>query len=173
MNLPRTLLVGIGSPHGDDQLGWLVVDRVAACVKHDHLEIRRAASPTDLLDWLQDVERLVICDACRGLGRVGEVRRWNWPTSELPALAWSGTHDLSLPAVLMLAQRLGRLPEQVVVWAIEAAASSATETPSAAQSAAVPAVWPAGPPAGALVNRIVEELNAETPLQDKACTSNR
>ena len=163
MNLQRTLLVGIGSPHGDDQLGWLVADRVATCVKHDHIEIRRAASPTDLLDWLHGVNLLVICDACRGLRRVGEVHRWNWPTPELPALAWSGTHDLSLLAVLTLAQRLGRLPEQVVVWAMEAAASNTAEHLSPELSAAVPA----------LVNRIVAELNDTAPLQENACTSNR
>jgi|CXWL01.1.fsa_nt_gi hydrogenase maturation protease len=163
MKHPRTLLVGLGSPVGDDQLGWLVADLIATSNTLNHLEIRLADSPSDLLDWLEDIDRLVICDACRGLGRVGEVRRWNWPTPELPVLAWSGTHDLSLPAVLMLAQRLGRLPEQVVVWAIEGAASGAAENLSAELSTAV----------SALVNRIIEELNAETTLQDKACTSIR
>jgi hydrogenase maturation protease len=61
-----TLIVGIGSPHGDDQIGW----RIAEALMAEHRVgwiIRTARSPTDLLAWLDDkVERLVICDACDG-----------------------------------------------------------------------------------------------------------
>ncbi len=163
MSSEHTLVVGIGSSHGDDQIGWLVADRLAAVMAPNQLEIRRAASPMDLLDWLDDVDRLIICDACRGLKRVGQIRRWNWPTSEIPAVAWSGTHDLSLPAVLALAQRLGRLPNHVVVWAIEGAIGSAGETPSAGVAAAIPAV----------AQRILGELPERAPLPEHRCTNSR
>lgn len=163
MSSQHTLVVGIGSPYGDDQVGWLVADRLASRVVRNRTEVRRAASPTDVLDWLQDVERLVICDACRGLRHVGEVRRWNWPTPDIPAIAWSGTHDLSLPGVLALAERLARLPRQVIVWAIEAAPSCAAETLSADVSAAIPE----------LVNRIACELDDVAPSEETRCTSSR
>lgn len=134
----NTLVVGIGSPRGDDQAGWLIADRLAADCELANVVVKRAASPVHLLDWLDRVERLVICDACHGLGRVGEVAHWQWPDGEFLNMAWSGTHDLSLPTVLQLAERLGRLPPSVVVWAIEAATDVSTTTISAAVEAALP-----------------------------------
>ncbi len=138
MSSERTLIVGIGSAHGDDQIGWLVADRLAASVACDHIEVRHAKSPVDLLDWLVDVDRLVICDACRGLGSAGGMRRWTWPSEELAAIGLSGTHGLSVPAVLKLANSLGRLPEDIVVWAIEAAATCPSNKLSTEVSHALP-----------------------------------
>jgi hydrogenase maturation protease len=162
MNIPRTLIVGIGSPHGDDQTGWLLADLLAMDARHA-FEVRKAKTPIRLLDWLDKVGRLIICDACRGLGRVGKVRRWTWPTSDLPELAWSGTHDLTLPAVLTLADRLGRLPKQVVLWVIEGAASDVVATLSVEVTETMPE----------LVNQIVRELNGQESLPAEACTSSR
>ncbi|MGI9427921.1 MAG: hypothetical protein ACR2NM_04645, partial [Bythopirellula sp.] len=103
MSIARTLIVGIGSPHGDDQAGWLVAERLATDLDHDNIAVRKATSPVQLLDWLDSIDRLVVCDACRGLGDVGELRRWLWPSPELADGSWSGTHDFSLIAVLQLA----------------------------------------------------------------------
>jgi hydrogenase maturation protease len=119
MSAMRTLIVGIGSPHGDDQLGWHVVDRLMDGPTRDQVQLRKAKSPADVLNWLSDIDILIVCDACYGLGPPGIARRWTWPTDELPRAEWSGTHDLSLPQVLALAQRLGRLPSDVIIWGIE------------------------------------------------------
>lgn len=131
-NLAKTLLVGVGSPHGDDQLGWEVAKRMQR-TQHNDMTVRLARTPTDLLDWLACVERLVVCDACRGAGKVGGVHRWTWPTNQLETLRWSGTHDVSLPAVLALAEQLERLPECVTIWAVEVGSScpGATISPKA------------------------------------------
>ena len=94
----RTLVAGIGSPHGDDQAGWLVADRLTRELHRDDVAVRKATSPTELLNWLDGTERLIVCDACCGLGNAGDVRRWPWPHDELFNAAWSGTHDLPLPA---------------------------------------------------------------------------
>jgi hydrogenase maturation protease len=116
----HTLFVGLGSRIGDDQIGWNVSNGVATKFSRRNLAIRIAESPMQILDWLDGITKLVICDACRGLGRVGEVRRWLWPAKELLDVSWSGTHDLPLTTALHLAERLGRLPNQVVIWSIEA-----------------------------------------------------
>ena len=66
---PRTLVVGIGSPHGDDQAGWLIVKGFAvdsgwtSCSpdfskvlrsEHDNMkprhELRHESEPQDSLD---------------------------------------------------------------------------------------------------------------------------
>jgi hydrogenase maturation protease len=155
LSCSRTLVVGIGSPHGDDQAGWLVAERLAddpgigtesvlkgtkASGHCPTVIVRKATSPGELLVWLDGLDRLVICDACRGLGRVGAVREWTWPVHEFADAAWSGTHDLPLPAVLELAQRLRRLPPRVTIWSVEGASNDALAAVSPEVAAALPSL---------------------------------
>ena len=115
----RTLFVGIGSPHGDDRAGWEVAEQLA-CLAGDNLEIRKASSPSDILDWLSGVDRFVVFDACRGSGKLGHIACWHWPNAQLSQLRTSGTHDLGLSHVLELAATLGALPSDVEIWTVEA-----------------------------------------------------
>ena len=118
----KTLFVGIGSSHGDDQIGWLVVDEVekllngAAC--------RRAATPAELLNWIDGIDELVLCDAVVSSRPAGCVDSWTWPSPQLVRVSFQGSHDLSLVATLEIAEELGRLPPQVRIWGV--AISSAT-----------------------------------------------
>lgn len=123
----QTLVVGIGSPHGNDRLGWDVVDAVAR-----HLEpgsaavtVRRAQVPSDLLDWLDECDRLIVCDACRMGMPLGSIRRWNWPDPEILSQQLAGSHSWHLPGVLELSATLGRLPPEVIVWGAEAGSETA------------------------------------------------
>jgi len=113
----RTLIAGLGSPHGDDEIGWLVVDELRRL--EPGWNIARLATPAELLDRLEDVNRLIVCDACQGSGPVGSFHAWRWPSPELMLAHFAGTHDLGLVAALELAQVLGRLPPEVWVWGIE------------------------------------------------------
>jgi hydrogenase maturation protease len=151
----RTLIVGIGSPHGDDRAGWLVARHVEQTLPGGEsetpaepgwqvdargglLEVKQARTPADLLHWLPDVQRLLICDACRGLGRPGQWKWWQWPDAEIGELQWSGLHELSLPAALGVAERLGQLPEDVTLCGLEGAVTSplADVSPAVQQAAA-------------------------------------
>lgn len=113
-----TLLVGLGSPYGDDQLGWRLVEEIGKLCRQP-LSVQRAHSALQLFDWLGGVQRLVVCDACQGIGAVGTWRRWRWPSDDLKPLRAQGSHDLGLAAVLALAETLGQLPGNVSIWAIE------------------------------------------------------
>jgi hydrogenase maturation protease len=136
---PRNeLVVGIGSPHGEDQVGWLVAKRIASRVNSDRIDVRLARTPSKLIDWLPGVARLIVCDACRGIGRPGALRRWQWPALSEQGVTWSGTHDLSLPAVLALAASLGPLPPETIIWGVEIAEADPQSTISAAVWRAVP-----------------------------------
>lgn len=134
----RTLLIGLGSPHGDDQAGWLVARELRRC-GIPAIELR---SPIDLLDHLSRLERLLVCDACRGAGPPGSLHQWLWPAPRLAGIHFSGTHDVSLRAALELAAAMAMLPPTVIVWAIEieqcqpAAEPSQRVQQSAAQLAA-------------------------------------
>jgi hydrogenase maturation protease len=161
-NKEKTLIVGIGSSHGDDQLGWLVADVVSELVEQDEVSIRFAKSPVDLLDWLDDARKLIICDSCHGLAAIGDNCRWTWPSPEITSVALSGTHDLSLPVILQLAERLGILPNDVAIWAIEGAKNRAGDPVSARALKAVHEV----------ANQIVKELFHRIPASANSCTNN-
>ncbi len=158
----RTLIVGIGSSHGDDRVGWLVAQQMREVNAQSQYGVRIATSPADLLDWIDGIERLVICDACHGRGVIGELHRWTWPTDDFTKVEMSGTHNLSLPTVLGLAEKLDNLPSSVVLWAIEGARSQSNDSVSPEVLAAVPR----------LVSRIVNELHAVQPIERRTCMNN-
>ncbi len=127
----RTVVVGIGSPHGDDRAGWVIADALARHMERaagrsagaSGVEVRKAATPADLLDWLDGADRLLVCDAVCGAGAPGTLHRWHWPDPRIGQVRSAGSHDFGLAATLELAARLGRLPAEVVIWGIEAGQS--------------------------------------------------
>ena len=71
MTIP--LVVGLGSFHGDDQAGWLVIDSLWA-LGYPVRSARKATHPADLLDDLPAGRPLTVCDAVqhahqRGMGQ--------------------------------------------------------------------------------------------------------
>ncbi|HQR05200.1 MAG TPA: hydrogenase maturation protease [Gemmatales bacterium] len=122
---PSRLLVGLGSHHGDDQVGWRLVEELGNLTE---VPIRQAAVPADLLHWLTGIDELYVCDACQGSGQPGKLHRWEYQSSQqalddiLPGvetLRSVNTHQLGLAATLSLARGLHILPRQIVVWGIE------------------------------------------------------
>lgn len=122
MSHRRTLFVGIGSPHGDDRIGWQVADALEH-VELPNVELRQASTPSHVLDWLEGFDRLIVCDACltesEGRPTGPQVHRWEWPTPRLSTVRSAGSHAFGLPQVLELAQRLHTLPSEVVVFGVE------------------------------------------------------
>lgn len=134
-HLDRVLIVGLGSPFGDDRAGWHVIERLAS--REPALRKIALRSPAELLDQLVDIEHLVVVDACRGAGEAGTVITFNWPAIEIGRVGFSGTHDMSLDAALGIAERLGLLPAVVSIWGVEIGESAHFEselTPAVARA---------------------------------------
>ena len=140
----RVLFVGVGSPHGDDRIGWLVADelmQLADCEARvvSSPAIRKASSPADLLDWLEGVfDRLVVCDACSAEGSPGTCTRWIWPEPSVRRALPAGTHQLSLVDALDLASSLQRLPNEVILWGVQAESVEPQPELSVSVAAALP-----------------------------------
>jgi hydrogenase maturation protein HypF len=118
-----TVVGGIGSPHGDDQLGWRVLDLVLRQLP-SRTRALKVRTPIELLDRLEPTSRLIVIDACRTGAPPGTVHRWLWP-GELPRAGSSRIgHGMDLIAALTLASQLGRLPPRVIVYGVEANAAS-------------------------------------------------
>lgn len=61
---PNSLVVGIGSSHGADTIGW----QVARWLEREstaHWDVKLALVPSDLLDWLDGRPALTLIDAAR------------------------------------------------------------------------------------------------------------
>lgn len=111
-------ILALGSPHGDDQVGWCVADRLASdpdlagCVF-------KLYHPLQMIEMFRDGRATLIVDACRSGAAPGTVRRLEADSlDELPTAGIS-THGGSVAEVLRLAEALGRRPDSMVVLAVE------------------------------------------------------
>ena len=75
------MVMGLGSPHGDDQVGWCVIDNL----EQDGVVVaalRKVKDPVDILEDLAGVERLFVVDACKSGGQPGSITRLDGARSQ-------------------------------------------------------------------------------------------
>lgn len=111
-------VIGIGSPHGDDQAAWRLIERLR---NREGLNASTVSlsDPSCLLDFLDHCDRLIIVDACAGGGSPGTITRLEWPDARIEARHSHSTHGMGVVFTLQLAEKLGRLPPEVVLFGIE------------------------------------------------------
>ena len=123
--MTRVRILGIGSPSGDDQAGWLVVDALRAAGLGNAPEwiIDKLDRPgANLIPLLQDADHVILVDAMQGGGAAGTFRhfdRADWP-------AYPGglsTHGFGVLGALGLARELGSLPPRLDLYGIEIASA--------------------------------------------------
>jgi hydrogenase maturation protease len=116
-------ILALGSPHGDDRVAWHVADSLQ---RDDRLvgTVHKIASPWDVIDHLQSVNRLVVLDACRSGAPIGAiVRRKEHDLHEIPEGCRS-THGGQIADALRMARALGKHCDDVLFLGVE------IETPS-------------------------------------------
>ncbi|MEJ2687979.1 MAG: hydrogenase maturation protease [Gammaproteobacteria bacterium] len=113
-------VVGIGSDVGDDQVGWLIANRLQD--RRADAQAHCCRSPMELLARLPVDDSLLIVDAVRsGHHPPGTIHRLQWPATTRLA-AWqqpASSHGLSLADALSLADQLTLLPRTTLLWGIE------------------------------------------------------
>jgi hydrogenase maturation protease len=135
----RTLLVGLGSAHGNDCIGLRIAEGVARLMSAD-VDVFLATTPAALFDRIGNVDRLIISDACLSGASPGTLHRWKWPTEQLDRTRFVGSHDLSLSSVLALAEQLGSLPSQTIIWGIAVEITDPGSSISPELEAAIPGI---------------------------------
>lgn len=131
----RTLVIGVGSAHGDDQAGWLMANSVASFFEDDPtITVRLAKSPMDILDWLEGFNRMHICDACVPMNPSHSFHQFSWNAGKLQSadqinvqfedqtgspMRRQSSHGLGLSDVFRLAELTMKLPTHVTIWAVE------------------------------------------------------
>ena len=122
-------ILGIGSPSGDDQAGWLTVDALLASgvqTDGDLVTAKLDRPGANLISLLGDAAWVILIDAMQGNGPIGCIRRFDvegWP-------AYShglSSHGFGVIDALTLARELGGLPSRLDLYGIEIASASPGE----------------------------------------------
>jgi hydrogenase maturation protease len=116
------VVIGVGEPfRGDDGAGPRVVRALQGRVGPSVRLVERASEPTALLDLWDGVRLAIVVDAGRSGAAPGTVARLEGvELATAPAERTSSSHGLSLRDAVELGQALGRLPQRLVVYVIEA-----------------------------------------------------
>ncbi|STY29921.1 hydrogenase expression/formation protein [Legionella wadsworthii] len=117
-------VLGIGSPFGDDQAGWMVIERLKQLLSfypeimpylilesHDRPGVR-------LIELLEGFDTVFIIDAVKSGSPVGTIHQFQKEDVLEPKKQFS-THGMSVPHALQLACVLGELPKNVIFYGIE------------------------------------------------------
>jgi CRP/FNR family cyclic AMP-dependent transcriptional regulator len=151
----RARVIGLGTPFGDDRVGWEVVTRLRGALPSG-VRADATSDPLAVADGPGNCGLLVVIDACRGAGPPGSLHRFEWPDPRLTAAGSVSSHGIGLAAALELAATLGKLPRRVVVYTIEGESAAPSAGLSLAVSAAV----------AEAVARVLAEITTEDAMSD-------
>jgi hydrogenase maturation protease len=124
-------VLGIGSPSGDDQAGWLTVDALLASgVSADEkIGIEKLDRPgANLIPLLDKAPWVILIDAMQSDAQVGRIRRFDrkdWPEYSQGL----SSHGFGVLDALSLAQALGSLPARLDLYGIEIGSANPDEVP--------------------------------------------
>jgi hydrogenase maturation protease len=117
MRVPLKILA-LGSPHGDDQAAWRVIESLQSdptfggqCVP--------IASPWDVVSYLANGGALIIVDACKSGAVSGTIHEWSALELKSDHGIRTSSHGGSLVEAFELARSLGHDLSEVVVYGIE------------------------------------------------------
>ncbi|MCG6874519.1 MAG: hydrogenase maturation protease [Betaproteobacteria bacterium] len=156
-------IFGIGSPFGDDRIGWEVIE---ALRKGDLLARFPAESvvaeccdrpSTRLIPLLANADFGILVDAMRSDSPPGTIRRLTVDDIESAPDAVS-CHGFGLGEALELARALGTLPPRLVVFGVELGQAGPGDGLSAAVQAAIPHA----------AKLVMEEINASLEADARA-----
>jgi hydrogenase maturation protease len=159
--MTRVRVIGVGSPFGDDQVGWRVVNEITSSFVNElppDVSLFVCDRPgSKLITHLEGAEVVVLVDAVKSNDSPGTVHRLE-DTALFEQGSLASSHGLGVASALDLAKALGVCPANIVVYGVEIDDVALGTEMSAAVLAAVPVV----------ARRIVTELhtwNDRTPIE--------
>ena len=120
---PSVLVVAIGNPdRGDDGFGPGVAQRLRGRVPPTARILERGGDALALIEDWDGIPSVIVIDAMAPISEPGQVHRFDLTESPLPiGFAPSSTHALGVAETVELARSLGRLPQCLVAYLVEAA----------------------------------------------------
>lgn len=114
----KILIVGLGSTLlGDEGIGVRIIELLQEKAKLPPgiTLLDGGTAGYTLIDCMKDYKRVILIDAVKGGGNPGSIYYFSFDDiMRKPELKLSG-HQIDLPEVLMLAKKLGELPEMTLI----------------------------------------------------------
>ncbi len=117
-------VLGIGSPFGDDQLGWEVVKLLQKCIDlnqfaSNQLQLICCDRPgMYLLELMRDANAVFLIDAIKTGAACGTVHRFK--NQEIEAISNPlSSHTLGVAEAMKMGRALDELPPNVILYGIE------------------------------------------------------
>ena len=138
MKAPEIVVIGIGSSHGDDCAGWRIVDALREQVPAT-VQLRKARSPIELIDALDEAQQVYLVDAAVGLASWDRLPAGQLTAERLDSYSRKGTHGFAVGDALKLAHSLGCRTDHVTVWLVRGETFAPLAEPSESSIAAMKA----------------------------------
>lgn len=116
-------IIGVGSPFGDDRLGWVAAEQLKASPillsEKDKIDISILDRPgAALLSKWQDADAVILIDAVRSGATPGTLHIL--ATEDIDAnTQLTSSHGFGIAATMALARTLEELPENLYLYGIE------------------------------------------------------
>lgn len=117
-------VLGIGSPFGEDQVGWRVAEALKTYLSiyaniYQHVIIESHDRPgVSLIELMSGANTVFIIDAVKSNSQAGTIHRFE-NTEIFESDNSFSTHDLGVFQALQLGSALHALPENIIVYGIE------------------------------------------------------
>lgn len=122
--MKKIKILGIGSPFGDDQSGWKMIEllkqrKALQDYIPDYLVLETHDRPgIRLLELMENTNTIFLIDAVVTGSKIGKLYRFeNEEIEELKCIISS--HDIGVAQALQLGRALNQLPEQLIFYGIE------------------------------------------------------
>ncbi len=129
-------ILGIGSPWGDDQAGWLTIDALLARGVRPGVAVEKLDRPgARLIPLLENASWVILIDAMQSDGQPGRIRRFSqqdWPGYRQGL----SSHGVGVLDALSLAQAMACLPVRLDLYGIEIGSAAPDREPGIAIQAA-------------------------------------
>ena len=89
------VVIGVGSSHGDDQLGWQAVDKLRRHPQFTQHAVE-VQETTRIIDQLAGYTCLVFVDACCSGVSAGTITRPTWPDRSIGLQHGQSTHGVGV-----------------------------------------------------------------------------
>lgn len=115
---------GIGSPFGDDQVGWKVIELLKQQLfirqlSSDFLQLECCDRPgIRLIEMMRNANSVFLIDAMKSGAAPGTLKRYQ--NAEIDSShGYLSTHGIGITETLQLGRALNDLPKQIILYGIE------------------------------------------------------
>ena len=117
-------VIGVGSPWGDDQAGWLAAEALRGLFEDDRVEVKTLDRPGPALcEHWQRNDSVVLLDAVRAHGEIGRIHCVEGAAIANLGGASLSSHGFGVAAAVALATALEVMPRRLCLLGLEVSGS--------------------------------------------------